>query len=176
MTYIYVRKDLTFLEPQSQALLVAFLKSLYMESFVQQCVDDYEFSLVVGNAKTIAEQAINSLITSAAAVPFTFEEGTELYAGAGDYVISAKRKSAMEVEADKMAVENEALKARISALEQQLKQAVVSIATIESQIGNIEMTENGGRSTMSSGGSSTGFMTALAMTGVSMIFMFCGGV
>ena len=39
MTYIYVRRNITFLAfPDEQTLMVAFLRALYEDEYVQQCV------------------------------------------------------------------------------------------------------------------------------------------
>jgi len=117
MTYVYVRQDLSFLEnPQEQALLKAFLQSLYDDSYVQQCVDVYGFSKVDGSALQIAQDAIDSLILNATATEFQFEESTQLSTATGDYWISAKRSSASEVEIDALTVANQALAEEVAEL------------------------------------------------------------
>ena len=99
MTYVYVRKNLTFLAfPDEQTLLIAFLKSLYDENFVEQCVKEYGFTLPSESTRQLALSGIDSLITHPDAHPFSFETSTLPIEGAGYYVISAKRQGISDVE------------------------------------------------------------------------------
>ncbi|CAB9498435.1 binding protein PstS 3 [Seminavis robusta] len=156
MTYVYVRQDLRFIEtPQEQALLKAFLQSLYDDSYVQQCVDAYEFSKVDGRALNISLAAIDSLILNETAEPFVFEQDTELLNATGDWYISAKRKSAAEVEIDVLTTANQQLQSQVTELERVVQQAMLAINTLEGSA----TTSNG------SGGSPTLVETNEAQTG-----------
>jgi hypothetical protein len=129
LTYVYVRQDLSFIEsPQEQALLKAFLQALYDDSYVQQCVDAYGFVKVDGLALNISLAAIDALIINNTSVPFSFEEDTDLVVGAGDYIISAKRQYATDVEIDVLTTANEKLMAQVSELERLLQQTMLDIS------------------------------------------------
>jgi hypothetical protein len=169
MTYIYVKQDLRFLDdPQSQALLKAFLQSLYDDDFVQQCVDAYEFAKVDSVAFDLAQNAIASLQVNDAAIEFTFEseDDTMLVDGQDRYVISAKRQSAAEVEFDRLAVTNQDLEERLVDLELRLMQATSVLNAMESS--------NGGSSTFSGTAAEEGqdaeIAAALALSIISIIF------
>lgn len=168
MTYVYVRQDLSFMgNPQEQALLKAFLQTLYDDSFVQQCVDAYEFSKVDGAAKRIAMDAIDALIVNASSTPFEFEEATLLNTAQGDYFISAKRKSASEVEIDVLTSANSQLKADITELTRlmgQTNQQVLNLASaIKSMGGPVVETGLFEDAIPGSSGYKNGFAAALAM-------------
>ena len=135
MTYIYVRQDLSFIQsPQEQALLKAFLQALFDDSYVQPCVDAYEFAKVTGKALQIAQEAINSLQINSSAIPFEFEEDTMLQDGAGDYFISAKRESAVEVELDLLIAQNDALRTQVSELQSLLQQTMIEVGNMGGKI------------------------------------------
>lgn len=137
MTYIYVRQDLSFIPvPQEQALLKAFLETLYDDSYVEKCVEAYEFAKVDGAAFALAQTAIDSLLIDASATPFEFEADTQKQVGAGDYFISSKRKSASEVEIDSLTTENALLAARVTELERLMQQTMVEVSKVASNGNN----------------------------------------
>jgi len=104
MSYIYVRKDLSFIaDPQEQAMVVAFLRALYMPDYIQRCADEYGFTLFLDNAevKLFAETAIDMVEASvnSTATKFVFEtEDTQAISGAAEYVFSQKRREIADVE------------------------------------------------------------------------------
>lgn len=180
MTYVYVRQDLFFMSnPQEQALLKAFLQTLYDDSFVQQCVDAYEFSKVDGAALQIALDAIDALVVNASSTPFQFEEGTMLNEAQGDYFISAKRRSANEVEIDVLTTANAALKADITELTRMMAQTNQQVASLSSAVSgmsrggdtNTEAVNNGvfEDGIPPSSGFNNGAMAALATSIVSLV-------
>lgn len=121
MTYLYVRQNLSFLSvPQEQALLKAFLQTVYDDSFIYHCVDTYGFIPVEGAARQIALDGIDSLVVDSAATPFLFEESTIVNEGQQDYVISAKRGSGMEVMVDELSSANAELTAHVTKLEEKV--------------------------------------------------------
>ena len=144
MTYVYVRQDLSFMSnPQEQALLKAFLQTLYDDSFVQQCVDAYEFSKVDGSALQIAMDAIDALQVDSNATLFQFEEGTMLNEGQGDYFISAKRSSAFEVEIDVLTSANSALTAQVTEMSRLLAQTRSQVAALAENAASTGSTSTG---------------------------------
>lgn len=101
MSYIYVRKDLTYISnPASQTLLKAFLRALYADEYIPVCEEEFGFFRVTGTLRQKALDAIDALIVSDEAPEWTFETETEQRTGQGDYVISVKRNSYSEVEQD----------------------------------------------------------------------------
>eukprot|EP00934_Nitzschia_sp_Nitz4_P001387 Nitzschia sp. Nitz4//scaffold79_size90958//36858//38351//NITZ4_005021-RA/size90958-augustus-gene-0.176-mRNA-1//-1//CDS//3329558237//1387//frame0 len=124
MTYVYVRKDLTFMSnPASQTLLKAFLEALYHEDYMPVCEEEFGFVRVTGTLQEKALAAIADLNVTAGAPDWTFEQSTSSRVGQGDYVISVKRGSYSEIEQDAavdsittLTEELEALKASYAAL------------------------------------------------------------
>mmetsp|Transcript_21052 Transcript_21052/g.29709 ORF Transcript_21052/g.29709 Transcript_21052/m.29709 type:complete len:545 (+) Transcript_21052:70-1704(+) len=96
MTYVFVRKDITFIEnPIEQGLLKAWLKTLYDDDAFAMCTQ-FGFTAAPTSIKTKAMEAIDSILTSDGTPEFTVEKSTNLGAGQGPYVISAKRRSGAE--------------------------------------------------------------------------------
>jgi len=103
MTYIYVKKDLTFIsDPASQSLVKAFLEAVYSDEYITQCEEEFGFVRVAGELRDKALEAINTLILSPDAPEWSFEIDTEPRIGARDYVISSKRKAYSELEQDSL--------------------------------------------------------------------------
>jgi hypothetical protein len=140
MSYVYVRKDITFIpSPDSQALTVAFLKALYSYEYSGVCEDEFGFVPVSGNLRERTLQAIDSLVISDAAPLFTFETNTQRNTGMNDYVISFKRQSYSEIEQDQimdlvatlqrqidtMKAENELIQKTVSELETKVSESCV---------------------------------------------------
>lgn len=103
MTYVYVKKDLTFIEdPASQSLIKAFLNALYSDEYIIQCEEEFGFVRIGGELREKALKSIEEIVTSPGAPEWKFEFDTEKYAGQRDYVISKKRQSYSEIEQDKL--------------------------------------------------------------------------
>jgi hypothetical protein len=118
MTYIYVRKDITFIEdPASQTLLKAFLQALYTDEYITQCETEFGFVRVAGDLRSKALAAIDSLVTTSGAPEWTFEFETEKRTGQGDYVISVKRESYSEIEQASLVDTVNELSAKVAFLE-----------------------------------------------------------
>ncbi len=97
-TYIYVRTDLSYLSADQQGLLLAFLDAMYMEDYIQPCADEFGFLLPSEDIKTYSLNAISALrALNNNATPWKFEGSDTLSVeGMDDYVISVKRKSALD--------------------------------------------------------------------------------
>jgi len=103
MTYIYVKKDLTYIaDPASQSLLKTFLKAVYSDEYITQCEEEFGFVRVGGSLRDKALASIDALVTDPTAPTWTFETDTEKRVGQGDYVISKKRQSYSEIEQEKL--------------------------------------------------------------------------
>jgi len=127
MTYIYVKKDLTFISnPASQSLIKAFLNAVYSDEFITQCEEEFGFVRVAGELRDKALAAINTIVTSPDAPEWSFEIDTEPRIGAGDYVISAKRKAYSELEQDNLVEMIDYLAAQIEILKDQNNQLMSS--------------------------------------------------
>lgn len=128
MSYIYVRKDLTYLKnPASQTLLKAFLEALYTDSFITVCEEEFGFHRVTGSLREKALTAISELVVSSGAPEWTFENDTIAREGQGDFVISVKRDSYSGVAQasassaiDSLSAQLEVLRASYAALEIEL--------------------------------------------------------
>ena len=96
MTYMYVRKNLTFIEdPQEQTLLVAFLTALYDPVYINQCTN-LGFTVVGDAIKYVGLGGIGLLSTTG--TKWTFETSTEPKIGQGNFVISQKRRTSAELQ------------------------------------------------------------------------------
>ena len=115
MTYIYVRKDLSYLPGPSAHLLKAFLTALYMPEYNEVCAEAFGFVPVTGELKDKAEAAITGLTTSGGE-DWYFELSTEVGIGQGDYVFSVKRDSYSEIEQDMLVEQVAALMKEVAAL------------------------------------------------------------
>jgi hypothetical protein len=135
MTYLYVRKDVSSMPiTQEQALLKAFLQALYDDSYVSKCVDDYKLVKVDGIARDIAVAGIDQLILDPAAEEFQFEESTLLNVGQSDFVISAKRKNAVELDIYDLTQANEKILGRVDLLQAQVDQMQVLLSSLMEQL------------------------------------------
>jgi hypothetical protein len=128
-----LRKDLTFLpDPQSQTLIIAFVKALYTDDYMNEC-DEFGFDRVTGAVRDAALLALdNDIVTSADAVPWIFETAleTQAYVGQGQYVLSGKREAYTEVEQDVIRANVEKLSAELKNVQAQnvlLQQAIESM-------------------------------------------------
>lgn len=103
ISYIFVKKDLTWIEnPASQSLVKAFIKAVYSDEYITQCEEEFGFVRVAGELRNKALQAVDQLVLSPGAPEWTFEADTEPIIGMGDYVISSKRQSTSEIVQDKL--------------------------------------------------------------------------
>ena len=123
MTYINVRKDLSFIaDAQEQALLVAFLRALLIPDYIQRCADLYGFTLFVDdeNMKQFVELGISMVEASIDynnATKFAFEGNDTLpVVGAGEYVFSEKRREIADVERQDLMEQVVALQAQLDEL------------------------------------------------------------
>lgn len=178
MTYIYVRRDLSYMAPQAQALLKAFLMTLYDDDYITHCVTTYKFARVSGIAKDIALAGINSLEIDPNATEFKFEtaEDTLLYEGQGLYWISGKRSSSMAVAVDRLTVANDDLTKRVVMLEKMLKETM-------GQMGGIISNNDGSSHSLTIGEAENAMLSqqndknaeiaaSLALSIISIIFSF----
>jgi hypothetical protein len=144
MSYIFVRKDLgSFLpDPESQGLLVAFLRALYTDSYIEQCERDFGFAKVGGTLKDKALAGIDMLQLSADAPTFTFEDSTDARTGQGDHVISAKRESYSEIEQDNLVALAAALTLQMAELQTLNEKLTEQVATLAEERRNDHVAED----------------------------------
>ena len=130
MTYLYVRTDLSFIEdPQEQALLIGFLRALYLPQYIERCAELYGFTLILNNTevKEFAEAAIDlveeSVDYNSNATKFDFETSdTRPIEGAGEYVFSVKRREIADIERADLMEQLAALNEEIARTSTELKQ------------------------------------------------------
>mmetsp|Transcript_14500 Transcript_14500/g.34763 ORF Transcript_14500/g.34763 Transcript_14500/m.34763 type:complete len:471 (+) Transcript_14500:112-1524(+) len=124
MTYVYVRQDMTYFDDAAEAsLTVAFLEALYNDDYIQQCADNYGFTLPTSDVRDMAEEGIKSLILPDGAPKWTFESSTDPIDGHGEYVISGKRQRISDIERDSLmssSATKEELEQEIAALKAEL--------------------------------------------------------
>uniref|UniRef100_A0A7S1UPZ1 PBP domain-containing protein n=2 Tax=Grammatophora oceanica TaxID=210454 RepID=A0A7S1UPZ1_9STRA len=201
MSYVYVRKDLSYLEtPAEQGLLIAFLEALFNPAYINQCTSLFGFTPVPNNIRTdISLAGIAMLEKNTTAAPiFTFENETTPIGGQGAYVISEKRRSYSEYERSTLtksvgSVQETLLDAGASLqdvvemvedLQQELEIAQSQVVDLTSQVNALK----GGSSGSGSGESfvevtsnfgskeETQLKAALAMSAVSLILIVIGGI
>ena len=94
MSYAYLRLDLvnTVTDPAAQSLLKHFISSLYDEDIIGQC-SEYGFTPVPTRVKDIALEGLDKVIIDPNAPIWSVETNTIKGGGQGDFVISGKRRS-----------------------------------------------------------------------------------
>jgi hypothetical protein len=118
MSYIYVRKNLTYMSnPSSQTLLKAFLKALYSDDYISICEEEYGFNRITGELRVKALAAIDDLIVSDGATEWKFENETEVSVGQGDFYISPKRSTYTQVANDAASSSVASLAAKLEELQ-----------------------------------------------------------
>ena len=99
MTYMYVRKDLSFItNPMEQGLLLAWLHGAYNPDYIHECVTDFGFILIQGHLQNQTSYAIDMIKPSSEAPMWIFENDTLPIIGMEDYVISSKRSTYFQIE------------------------------------------------------------------------------
>jgi hypothetical protein len=132
---VFVYRNLTFIEdPRAQSLLKTFLQSLYEEEYILQCETDYEFTRVSGPALDLARTALDRLILSPEAPEWTFETETQKLIGAGDYVVSAKRRSIADIERELLGLAIEALEQQVLALTDALEKTNLELSALSFKV------------------------------------------
>lgn len=117
MSYVYVRKDLSFMEtPQQQSLLIAFLKNLYDPKAIEQC-SIFGFTRVPNSVRKIALKGIDMIEVDSSAPEWVVEEDTIPGDGQGTYIISHKRRSYAEYQRYSQGGDLEKAMAKIAELE-----------------------------------------------------------
>lgn len=123
MSYIYVRKDISSIveNKDSQALLKAFLLSLYDDEYISEC-SEYGFSPAPTNVAETAKAAINSLEVNDDAPTFIFEgDSTQRFFGQGPYVISNKIRRYSDVNRGSQGADIKELKEKTNKAETDIK-------------------------------------------------------
>lgn len=171
MTYVYVRKDLTFLtNPASQTLLRAFLKTLYSDDYIPVCEEEFGFFRVTGDLRDKALAAIDALVVSDGAPEWTFEKDTAARAGQGNFVISAKRDSYSEVEQDANVAAVDALKKALEDMQVMYDEMKTSVDAMSSGADHTHSAESQAEAWVDDEmDEDTQLKTALALASVSFI-------
>jgi hypothetical protein len=119
MTYMYVRKNLTFIEdPQEQSLLVAFLTALYDPVYIGQC-SSLGFTAVGDAIKNLGLGGIELLSTTGS--KWTFENSTtKPLEGQGNFVISQKRRTYAELQRSELMSDVQSLMILVQAMNDQI--------------------------------------------------------
>lgn len=158
MTYIYLRKNLTYVEyPDESTLLVAFVKSLYDPEYIQQCVEKYGFILPPNATRDMALAGIEMLEVHPDAEEWIFESSTLPIAGADHNVISSKRSRIADVERH--------------ALESEFKAMVEENAILRDQMSSMTKSESASVSGLTSS-QETQLRAALVLSILSFVLCF----
>lgn len=160
LTYVYVRKDLSFLSSEEQSLLVFFLKQLYNDDYIDQC-KQYGFEIVPENVRQLGLAGIDMLQVADNATEWTVEgKETQPGDGQGDHVISSKRAGYAEVERNANAFAISSLQDQILELTDSApQQNTISTASSSSSSSDVTFTQN----------EMTMISVALALGSISMI-------
>ncbi|KAL3920075.1 MAG: hypothetical protein SGILL_003445 [Bacillariaceae sp.] len=144
MSYIYVRKDITFIkDPAAQTLLKAFLKGVYADEYITQCEEEFGFSRVAGALRDEALAEIDALVTSPGAPEWTMETSTDPRNGQGDFVISVKRASYSEVEQANLVDMIDALTEQVNILEAENEILMAELGHTHDDDGNMVQSNTG---------------------------------
>lgn len=133
LTYVYVRKDLSWIDPVTRGALIAFFRTLYDPDFIQICVEEYDFMVPSAEIQQYGREAIDELVAANNDTQiWTFERSTtQALVGAGEYVFSTKRESSFKIiDEDELA---EAL-FKIEAGAFEMKQEIESLQTKVTQL------------------------------------------
>jgi hypothetical protein len=134
ISYIYVRKDLSFLEhSDEQSLLVTFLKALYDPAYTDTCLEDFAFTRPSEAVVAQALEAIDSLIVNASAHTWTVETKTMPIAGMDDYVLSPSRRNIRDIQIDSNGDLMSEMLTRLIELENIVRQSDQELVTLRQQ-------------------------------------------
>jgi len=162
MTYIYVRKNITYIEdPEEQALLIAFLRALQDDAYIGECKERYGFSLPSEDIRAFAKTGIDLLESGLreGAPTFLFESDTAPIEGAGEFVISQKRQ-------DISVVERASLELAIEVLQDQVRELGNALETAQSSHPLSASNSGGGAEQYQD----TEIMAALVLASLSFVF------
>ena len=142
MSYIYVQSDLRAMNPDTAALLKAFLEYLNTPDvgFGQDVLAAYKFVKIPTEVIQYNTNTINTVIQWPAGMqPFIFEtkETTQKGTGAGDRVISGKRQCIGAYE------RNSLLTPDVAALKTQEAATQASLATLQTKTGHMPAVSDG---------------------------------
>ena len=120
VSYVYIRKDLSHMaDPRARSLVKAFAEALFDPAYIGMC-DRYGLLPVPEDLKQLSLAGLDLVDAGADAPEWKFEKDTMVGEGAGDYVISKKRRSFGLYEADRLADEVGPLAEEVRELKLQL--------------------------------------------------------
>ena len=103
VSYVYIRKDLSHMtDVRARSLVKAFATALFDPEYIGLC-DRYGLLPVPEDLKQLSLAGLDLVDAGEGAPEWKFEKDTMVGEGAGDYVISKKRKSFGLYEADRLA-------------------------------------------------------------------------
>jgi len=129
ISYVYLRLDLpsTVPDPASQSLLKHFVSSLYDPDVISQCAE-YGFTPVPTKVRDIALEGLEKVQVDPSAPVWSVETNTIKGGGQEDYVISAKRRSYVELESSGFAGDISSLYEAVDRLESMDKPRLTATA------------------------------------------------
>ncbi|KAJ8605646.1 hypothetical protein CTAYLR_000149 [Chrysophaeum taylorii] len=95
ISYIYMRTDQTTVDPDTAALMYAFVEYVLSDDG-QLLLEDYNFEGVPTAVLKVANASLGMLLMPGGAPSWSFESATDPGSGQEDYVISGKRRSFYE--------------------------------------------------------------------------------
>ncbi len=144
MSYVYVRTDISVFIPDAhmQGLLRLFLESLYMNDYIGAC-KSLAFTPVPADVKRTAMNGISNDIKWAFFStenpsndnPWSFEIDTRKLDGAGDFVISSKRRSYQGIEVEDVLAMEAAMEGQLNSqigMLNELGQEIIGFTTRDS--------------------------------------------
>jgi len=117
ISYVYLRLDLpsTIEDPESQSLVKHFVSSLYDPDVIGQC-SVYGFTPVPTKVRDVALAGLEKVVTDPSAPTWVVETSTSKGFGQEDYVISAKRRSYVELESSNLSGDIDDLSDKVESL------------------------------------------------------------
>ena len=117
VTYLYLQKDMSAMDADTAAALQAFVEFI-MSTEGQELAATFSFVPLAQNVLDYNNATLTTVVTwPTSMVDFTFETSTEIWAGAGDRVLSVKRRSFAEYERSNFARDIEDLQTKMTAVE-----------------------------------------------------------
>ena len=167
ITYLYVRKDLSFIEPVTRGAMIGFFKSLYDPNFVNVCIEDYDFITPSAGIQEYGKDAIAQLeAANPDTVQWIFENSTSTQeiVATGPHVFSEKRDSAFRIvdedklreELAKVEVGSFTESTAVKALEERVNVLTSSLQKKEADLNNLRNIVAG----LESGGTTDGAKTS----------------
>jgi len=144
-SYFFLDQDWTEMGGEQAGLCMYFIKYVLSENGQAKAVNEYGFAAMPNTMISYDLAAIDNIVLPADYQLWTEEASTQIIIGAGDYVISAKRKTANAVVVDGLVAELSKLGAdnlaeELEILSTQYVATKAEVETLKSSFGGVDIT------------------------------------